>query len=312
MMRARHGLWLALSFGALVLSGCAVPDDPPSAPSTPVGPPPSSAAEPALLLDGDCAALLPDDLPAELGAPTPVETPAAIGVATLGGISCAYGGPTSVLVDAFPRSVVPEGVAARYTEPVCEAFGRDGQGCRVARIAGGTWVLTTLAPSGGSSDEVPPDLLAAVADAVAARVADAAPGEGLAPSEDWWMTSCADLADRLDLDALVGAGAESGPPGGALGSAGVADEIAMAAGTQTGPCVWTADGGSIDVRLFPGGAWAVGTHVEDVEVAGAVAAGQREDGLYEVSDGVNLLVADVATGASPSSGLTALLEALAD
>lgn len=306
-------------------AGCAPAEGDP-APSGTAVPSPSATAPvtaPVVLLDGDCAALVPADLPEELGTPVPAAaTTEGIAVTTLGGLSCFYDGALPMRIDAFPVDVVASDVAAQHEEATCGALGFDGYGCEVARTAGGTWVSTSVLSSTGTAD-VDPAVAEAAADAVAAHLEGAPAGTPVTRTGAWWDASCADLEEDVDLSALLGSDdIRAGSP--VVGVAdGVVDAVVAAAGSYGGFCAWSAGEGedirTLELWLYPGAAWVLAEPregTEPVAVDGAETAVARDaDGvtMHEATDGENLLVASASRAAvGAEDALAAVLAALAD
>lgn len=331
---------VALAAAILVLAGCVPePSDPPAAsdppatvepsePTTAAPEPSEPVAVPTAWAGGDCSAILSaDTAPAELGAVegAPHRT-VQVPIATLGGLSCSFMGDNWLHVLIFPEGQVTPEIADRYTETVCESFGYDGYGCRVARTSGGAWTLTTLVEGSGGVPVEPGPLLDATADAVAANAAAASPGVAADRTEQWWPDrSCTSIGEAIDIAGMLGIDEyDFGYP--ADGGSDVSTEIVLAAGTSLGYCAWYgwAEGNELRAIQFwpsPGGGWAWGdiaaeiTETETLTVDGATAtrAGVdvNDEPRVQLTDGVNLLTARVdELAGDPSAALAEILAAL--
>ncbi|MFV0373965.1 MAG: hypothetical protein ACK5KK_07720, partial [Microbacterium sp.] len=250
---------------------------------------PSPDATPAVVVfDGDCDALLPpDEADAVLGGARGVDSRVD---AVLGSVHCDWSGDAGDLtIDAYPAGVVAEAIAAPFDTMVCEPSG--GDGCQVGVAAASAWGLVTLRDPGGSAWQEPPAQLMAAAAAVAGPLAGAA-GSRAVPNDRWWTADCADVAREVDIEAVIGPiTAET------MVAATVAEEIARAAGSLIGPCVWSGgDGVELTVIGHPGLDWddyrAPLAGAAPVEVAGAAAAAQHSDtggAVIAASDGTNVV-----------------------
>lgn len=291
------------------------PEPTPTATATATPDPEPQLTAPVTAFGGDCSQVVdPSALSGAVGVELgPATDQSTTEVRTLGGLDCRWESATfeSVSVYVLPAGVVPPDIVAKYSEPVCEGFRYDGEGCRRALSDGATWTLVTVSGVFGQAEGVSNDVVTARLEAAiplfATAVADAGQPMPAARTSSWWSpTTCDELLGRVSVADILGTTdfVEGYPSG--FGTD-VHIEIARDAGLGT-VCRWYASNSSsldaVIVTLHPGGAWewdrlAAGDGRKDapvpVEVAGATQAVQglgaiRPESAYLLAtDGVNVV-----------------------
>ncbi|KZE88944.1 hypothetical protein [Microbacterium sp. TNHR37B] len=269
----------------------------------PTAPPPPLPQTPVAVAGGSCDDVIPSaGLPAAIGQGA-VEDVTTTSLHTLGAVSCRWTGSWQVQVDLFPVEVVPAALEERYAAQQCESIGYDGYGCRVARATDDLWALVTVSPGATTyGQDVPEGLTDQVADVIEAGLPDLAPG--VPGDRTGWdgFAGCDDVAAAIDLPSALGGAPGEGLPGVDGSSPDPLHEIAVAAGSVIGPCVWSKDVDpttassfpALWVTIYPGGAAGWDRLVQelaptavDTTVAGAEDAviDDREDEVGQVGTG---------------------------